>query len=100
MSAVFIMDKNAKVKSEWFGKTVIHSQKRFTYEEAEESIRRGFAVLKRDIEQELTLVRKTSTDTNLSAEERQKEKQLLKDLEEIRSRIGKEVWEIESAVES
>ena len=35
MSAVFILDKNAHVKSSWFGKTIIHSQKRFTYEEAE-----------------------------------------------------------------
>ncbi len=38
MSAVFVIDKNAKVKSEWFGRTVIHSDKRFTYEEAEKSI--------------------------------------------------------------
>jgi ribonuclease R len=44
MSAVFIIDKNGnkdiRVKSEWFGKTVIHSQKRFTYEEAEISIKK------------------------------------------------------------
>ena len=40
MSAVFILDREAKVKGEWFGKTVIHSRKRFTYEEAEESIRK------------------------------------------------------------
>ena len=39
MSAVFVMNKNAKVKSAWFGRTVIHSKKRFTYEEAEESIK-------------------------------------------------------------
>ena len=39
MSAVFILDKNAKIKEQWFGKTVIHSQKRFTYEEAEEAIK-------------------------------------------------------------
>lgn len=41
MSAVFTIDKNAKVKSEWFGRTVIHSKKRFTYEEAEESIQKS-----------------------------------------------------------
>src|SRR3989339_1696215 len=35
MSAVFIIDKNAKIINEWFGRTVIHSQKRLTYEEAE-----------------------------------------------------------------
>jgi len=39
MSAVFIINKNAEVKSEWFGRTMIHSQKRFTYEEAEEAIK-------------------------------------------------------------
>ncbi len=39
MSAVFIMDTEARVKEAWFGKTVIHSQKRFTYEEAEQSIK-------------------------------------------------------------
>ncbi|KKW10128.1 MAG: Ribonuclease R [Parcubacteria group bacterium GW2011_GWB1_49_7] len=35
-SAVFVMDKNAKVKDRWFGKTLIESDKRFTYEEAQE----------------------------------------------------------------
>jgi len=35
-SAVFVLDKNASVKERWFGKTVIHSDKRFTYEEAQE----------------------------------------------------------------
>ena len=49
MSAVFIIDKNAKVKSEWFGRTVIHSQKRFTYEEAEESLKKAGAPLHREL---------------------------------------------------
>lgn len=34
-SAVFEMDKNAKITGKWFGKTIIHSDKRFTYEEAQ-----------------------------------------------------------------
>lgn len=38
MSAVFTIDKNANILSEWYGKTIIHSKKRFTYEEAEKSI--------------------------------------------------------------
>lgn len=38
MSAVFMLDKNANIKKEWYGRTIIHSGKRFTYEEAEESI--------------------------------------------------------------
>ncbi|MFH1201072.1 MAG: ribonuclease R [bacterium] len=40
MSVVFIIDKNAKIKSQWFGRTVIRSKKRFTYEEAEELIKK------------------------------------------------------------
>ncbi len=35
MSAVFIMDKNARILKEWYGRAVIHSKKKFTYEEAE-----------------------------------------------------------------
>ncbi len=38
MSAVFVMNKKAEVEKAWFGRTVIHSQKRFTYEEAEKTL--------------------------------------------------------------
>lgn len=37
-SSVFEMDETGKVYSEWFGKTVIHSDRRFSYEEAQEII--------------------------------------------------------------
>jgi ribonuclease R len=49
MSAVFVIDKNAKVKSEWYGKTIIHSQKRFTYEDAEISIKKSGAPLHKEL---------------------------------------------------
>lgn len=49
MSAVFIIDKNAKVLKEWYGRTVIHSQKRFTYEEAEKSIKSKNAPLHKEL---------------------------------------------------
>ena len=49
MSAVFVIDKHAKVKSEWYGRTVIHSKKRFTYEEAEESIKNGEKPLHKEL---------------------------------------------------
>ncbi len=49
MSAVFIIDKNAKVKKEWFGRTVIHSQKRFTYEEAEHAIKNASLPLHKEL---------------------------------------------------
>ncbi len=34
-SAIFEIDGNANVKKEWFGRTVIHSDERFAYEEAQ-----------------------------------------------------------------
>ncbi|MDR0559960.1 MAG: ribonuclease R [Prevotellaceae bacterium] len=40
-SAVFEMDSKASIKNEWFGRTVILSKKRFTYEEAQTVIETG-----------------------------------------------------------
>jgi ribonuclease R len=37
-SAVFEIDETGKIFKEWFGKTVTHSDRRFTYEEAQEVI--------------------------------------------------------------
>jgi ribonuclease R len=37
-SAVFEMDEKANVIEQWFGRTIIHSDRRFTYEEAQEII--------------------------------------------------------------
>ncbi|MDN3595924.1 ribonuclease R [Zunongwangia endophytica] len=37
-SAVFELDKNAKVKDQWFGRTVTYSDARFAYEEAQHII--------------------------------------------------------------
>lgn len=37
-SAVFTLDKDANIIDEWFGRTIIHSDHRFTYEEAQEII--------------------------------------------------------------
>lgn len=48
-SAVFEIDKDANVLSEWFGRTIIHSIKRFTYEEAQEVIETGEGPLKKEI---------------------------------------------------
>jgi ribonuclease R len=40
-SAVFDLDDDAKVHHEWFGRTVIHSDKRFDYDEAQAVIETG-----------------------------------------------------------
>jgi len=48
-SAVFDLDDEAKVHKEWFGRTVIHSDRRFCYEEAQQTIETGEG----DLSQEL-----------------------------------------------
>ena len=40
-SAIFEMDKDGTVHGKWFGRTVIHSNRRFTYEEAEDVLKTG-----------------------------------------------------------
>ena len=40
-AAVFEMDAKGKVIDEWFGRTIIHSDKRFSYEEAQEVLETG-----------------------------------------------------------
>ncbi len=37
-SAIFELDKQAKIQKQWFGRCIIHSDRRFTYEEAQEII--------------------------------------------------------------
>jgi ribonuclease R len=48
-SAVFTMNDNGEVVEEWFGKTIIRSDRRFTYEEAQEIIDSGQGDLKEEI---------------------------------------------------
>ncbi|SDC26973.1 ribonuclease R [Pedobacter soli] len=37
-TAVFELDEQANIQNEWYGRTIIHSDRRFTYEEAQEVI--------------------------------------------------------------
>ena len=48
-SAVFEIDKDAVVKKEWFGRTVINSNERFAYEEAQHIIATELATIPEDI---------------------------------------------------
>lgn len=48
-SAVFEMDENANIITEWYGKTVIYSDRRFTYEEVQEVIETGEGDFKEEI---------------------------------------------------
>lgn len=48
-SAIFEMNENAEILKQWFGRTVIHSDRRFTYEEAQERIEIGKGDLAEEI---------------------------------------------------
>ena len=50
--AVFEMDQDGAIIKEWFGRTVIHSDRRFSYEEAQERIE----TLQGDFARELTIL--------------------------------------------
>ncbi len=49
-SAVFTFDEGKRLRKRWFGKSIIHSDRRFTYEEAQEVIESG----KGDFSEELS----------------------------------------------
>ncbi len=48
-SAVFKINSDAEVLDEWYGRTVIHSNRRFSYEEAQQVIETGEGDLKEEI---------------------------------------------------
>jgi ribonuclease R len=48
-AAVFEMDSKGKIYSEWFGRTIIHSDQRFSYEQAQEVIESGAGTFAEEI---------------------------------------------------
>ncbi len=48
-SAVFELDTKAQIVSEWFGRTIIHSDHRFTYEQAQEIIESGKGIFAEEL---------------------------------------------------
>lgn len=48
-SVVFEIDSEAKIHNEWFGQTIIHSDKRFSYEEAQEILDAGTGTLHKEL---------------------------------------------------
>ncbi|MDP2651078.1 MAG: RNB domain-containing ribonuclease, partial [bacterium] len=57
-SSVFVIDKNGKVKERWFGKTLIESDKRFTYEEAQEILDNGKGIFYKELKTLDTIAKK------------------------------------------
>ncbi|MFM2330827.1 MAG: hypothetical protein RLZZ26_334, partial [Candidatus Parcubacteria bacterium] len=58
VSAVFTLDKDANIVDTWFGETVIHSAKRFTYENAQEVLDTGTGPLHAELSTLLALSKK------------------------------------------
>ena len=58
MSAVFVLDADANVVEQWFGETVIHSAKRFTYEEAQGVLDSGTGPMLEELKTIAALARK------------------------------------------
>ena len=58
VSAVFTLDSEANIKDVWFGETVIHSNKRFTYENAQEVLDAGTGVMYEELSTLLELSKK------------------------------------------
>lgn len=57
-SAVFELDVEGEIKKEWFGKTIIYSDRRFTYEEAQERLESGEGDFHEEIKQLDVLAKK------------------------------------------
>ena len=48
--AVFILDSTGNILEKWFGKTIIHSQKRFTYKEAQKNLNEKIGKFYRELD--------------------------------------------------
>lgn len=76
-SAVFELNDKAEIKKQWFGRTVTHSDRRFTYEEAQERIETGEG----DLAEEILVLDRLA---KIMREERIKEGAITFDRSEVR----------------
>lgn len=72
-----------------------HKKFKEEVKKVEEYIHVGFVLLEHDIAEQLAILHKAKSNQTFSDEERQKEAQLLKDLDDVNKRIGREVEYIE-----
>ena len=87
-SAVFTFDEKDKLVDRWFGKTVIHSHRRFSYEQAQEVLETG----KGDHAQELLHVNRIATRLR---KQRFKDGSISFESEEVKFRLNEEGVPIE-----
>jgi ribonuclease R len=61
-SAVFEFDKNFKIKKKWFGKTIIFSDRRFSYEEVQEILETGKGEYSKELKKLNSIAKKLRKD--------------------------------------
>jgi ribonuclease R len=79
-SVVFELTENAEIVNEWFGKTIIYSDRRFTYQDAQEIIDTG----KGDLRDEILILNKLAQNLRL---QRFKNGSIAFDREEVKFEI-------------
>ncbi|RME98850.1 MAG: ribonuclease R [Bacteroidetes bacterium] len=82
-SAAFVFDKNFRIRKRWFGKAVIHSDRRFTYEEAQAILDSGQG----DFAEELSLLNRVAEKLR---KQRFKTGSIDFDSEEVRFRLDED----------
>lgn len=93
MSAVFEIDNEGTIHNEWFGRSVINSKRRYTYEDAQATISSGEG----DFYQELSIL---NTIAKKLTEERFKAGALSLETEEVRFKLDDEGVPIDVYVKS
>ena len=102
-SAVFVFDEKEKIVSRWFGKSVIHSDKRFSYEEAQSILEGdpGEGLQQLRIYPQLTWAVKTLNGLSKTMrKERELNGAIGFDTEEVRFRLAEDGTPIEAYVKS
>ncbi len=82
-SAVFELDKKGKIHKQWFGRTVIHSNRRFSYEQAQQVIDSGKGQFVKEL-------RKLNELAKLLRKTRFRKGAINFDTEEVRFRLNEE----------
>jgi len=82
------------IRREYLRAKMRHQEFAKEFREAEDSIRRGFAVLRKDVQRQIQAIQKIKLSREMIREEKEREEQLLRDLENIERRIGKEIWDV------
>ncbi|MEK7585882.1 MAG: ribonuclease R [Patescibacteria group bacterium] len=82
-SAIFEMDIHGHVRKEWFGRTIIHSDKRFTYENAQKVLDDGHGVMWSELNTLNNIAKKL-------AKKRFDEGAIILDQEEVKFKLDKD----------